>query len=805
VEQQHYGAEQIKVLEGLEAVRNTPGMYIGNTSSEGLHQLVWEVVDNAVDEALAGYCHNISVTIHLDSSVTIEDDGRGIPTEMHPTEKIPAAEVVMTMLHAGGKFEGDSYKVSGGLHGVGVSVVNALSELLKLEIKREGQVCRQTYRRGKKDTELEVVGTTKRNGTKVTFKADSTIFGDLELSYETVAARLRELAFLNKGLKITFEDERSQKPAAVFEYEGGIVSFVEHLNRAKKTMDGPPIYVLGEKDSSLVECSIQYNDGYSETVFSYCNNINTFEGGTHLSGFRAALTRTVNQYANSKGLLKNGKTQLAISGEDLKEGLTAVLSVRMLNPQFDSQTKSKLGNMDIKGLVEQLINEKLSEYLEENPQTAKWIINKALEASRAREAARKARELTRRKSALESSALPGKLADCQEKDPIMAELFIVEGESAGGSAKQGRDRRTQAVLPLKGKILNVEKARFDKILQSQEIRTLITALGTGIGEEDFDIHKIRYHKIIIMTDADVDGSHIRTLILTFFFRWMVEVINRGYLYFAQPPLFKIKKGKEQLYVKDENELDDIILKNGLDNVKVKNSAGESLDISVLTNVIKNTLRLEKILDVYERRNEDRVVLKAFVSEGFNLESLETMEGISEIVERVAKRIENRHPEIMPIVMNVDKDEEESKYYVDVKTNRNGLSRFTRINLGLAESPSFHEISSIINRVGAVVQPPFILEMGDKTMEALSFTRLVEVVLDQGHKNLAIQRYKGLGEMNAEQLWETTMNPDDRRILQVAVADAVKANEIFSTLMGDQVEPRRQFIEQNALNVVNLDY
>ena len=469
-EQRHYGAENIKVLEGLEAVRNTPGMYIGNTSSEGLHQLIWEVVDNAVDEALAGYCHNISVVVHLDSSATVEDDGRGIPTDIHPTERIPAAEVVMTILHAGGKFDSDTYKVSGGLHGVGVSVVNALSELLKLEIRRAGQVFRQIYRRGKKASELEVIGTTKRNGTKITFKADPEIFGTVDFSYEIIAARLRELAFLNKGLRITFEDERSENPAVVFEYEGGILSFVEHLNRAKKTMEGDPIYITGEKDSNVVECAIQYNDGYSETVFSYCNNINTFEGGTHLSGFRGALTRTINQYANAKGLLKNGKSQLSITGEDLREGLTAVLSVRMLNPQFDSQTKSKLGNMDIRGIVEQLINEKLGEYLEEHPQTGKWIINKSLEAGRAREATRKARELTRRKSALESSALPGKLADCQERDPAQAELFIVEGESAGGSAKQGRDRRTQAVLPLKGKILNVEKARFDKIIQSQEIR-----------------------------------------------------------------------------------------------------------------------------------------------------------------------------------------------------------------------------------------------------------------------------------------------------------------------------------------------
>jgi len=802
---QNYGAEQIRVLEGLEAVRNTPGMYIGNTSSEGLHQLVWEVVDNAVDEALAGYCKNISVIIHLDSSVTVEDDGRGIPTEIHPTEKIPAAEVVMTMLHAGGKFDSDTYKVSGGLHGVGVSVVNALSEILKLEIRRRGQVFRQTYRRGKKASELEVVGSTKRNGTRITFRADEEIFRTIDLSYDIVAARLRELAYLNRGLKITFEDERSQKDTVVFEFEGGIVSFVEHLNRAKKTMDPKPIYISGEKDGNDIECAIQYNDGYAENIFSYCNNINTFEGGTHLSGFRAALTRTINQYAGSKNLLKNGKTQLALSGDDLREGLTAVLSVRMLNPQFDSQTKSKLGNLDIRGIVEQLVNEKLSEYLELNPQSARWIIQKALDASRAREAARKARELTRRKSALESSALPGKLADCQERDPQQSELFIVEGESAGGSAKQGRDRRTQAVLPLKGKILNVEKARFDKILGNQEIRTLITALGTGVGEEDFDISRIRYHKVIIMTDADVDGSHIRTLLLTFFFRIMADVINRGYLYFAQPPLFKIKKGKEEVYVKEESALDDIILANGLENVKVWTKDGQSLEGTLLVNVIKNVLRMEKILDLFERKNMEKLVLKTFIQEGLTAQCLSSETETRSITASVRVRLEDRHPELMPLLIKVEKDEEESKYFVDVRSKRDGSSRRTRIDFDLTDSPSYAEIAAINQRVRSVGEPPFILDTEDGAIEIPSFSGLVNRVMEQGRKKVSVQRYKGLGEMNAEQLWDTTMNPDHRRILQVSIEDAVKANEIFSTLMGDQVEPRREFIEKNALNVVNLDY
>jgi DNA gyrase subunit B len=804
-EDKYYGAENIRVLEGLEAVRNTPGMYIGNTGSEGLHQLVWEVVDNAVDEALAGYCHHIAVIVHLDSSVTVEDDGRGIPTGMHPTEKIPAAEVVMTMLHAGGKFDSNTYKVSGGLHGVGVSVVNALSEILKLEIRRDGDVFRQTYRQGKKVTELEHVGSTRRTGTKITFKADREMFGNLELNYETIAARLRELAYLNRGLSITFEDERSEKSQVTFAYEGGIVSFVEHLNTAKSTMDGPVIYFSGERDTNYVECAIQYNDGYAETVFTYCNNINTFEGGSHLSGFRAALTRTINQYANAKGVLKNGKTQLSISGEDLREGLTAVLSVRILNPQFDSQTKSKLGNMEIKGIVEQLINERLSEYLEENPQTAKWIINKGLEASRAREAARKARELTRRKSALEMSALPGKLADCQERDPAQAEIFIVEGESAGGSAKQGRDRRTQAVLPLKGKILNVEKARFDKIIQSQEIRTLITALGTGIGQEDFDISKVRYHKIIVMTDADVDGSHIRTLLSTFFFRWMPEVINRGYLYFAQPPLFKVKKGKEEFYVKEESALDDLILNQGLEKVRIIKGDGEMLEGPILVNIIKNLVRREKILDVFERKNMEKLVIKAFISAGMNQNCLENAGCAAEMVAKVLNHIETEYPEILPVNIEIGEDEEESKYFIEVKSYRNGLVRSTSLDFDLMESPSFEEIVTISEKVQIVGEPPFAVEMDDKKVEMTSLSTLVDMVLESGRKKFSVQRYKGLGEMNAEQLWDTTMNPEKRKLLQVTIEDAVKANEIFSTLMGDQVEPRRDFIERNALNVVNLDY
>jgi len=711
----------------------------------------------------------------------------------------------MTRLHAGGKFDNDTYKVSGGLHGVGVSGVNALSAFLRLEIRRGGQVYRQTYRKGRKISDLDPVGTTKRTGTKVTFKPDEEIFGSIEFSYEIVAARLRELAYLNRGLTVTFEDERSSKEPVVFQYDGGIVSFVEHLNRAKKTIDAKPIYLSAEKDDIFVECAVQYNDGYSETLFSYCNNINTFEGGTHLSGFRAALTRTFNSYANAQGLLKNGKSQISISGEDLREGLTAVLNVRMFNPQFDSQTKSKLGNLEIKGIVEQLINEKLGEYLEENPQIARWVIAKAIDASRAREAARKARELTRRKSALEISALPGKLADCQERDPQQAELFIVEGESAGGSAKQGRDRRTQAVLPLKGKILNVEKARFDRIIQSQEIGTLITALGTGIGEEDFDVSKIRYHKIIIMTDADVDGSHIRTLLLTFFFRWMADLINRGYLYFAQPPLYKVKRGKSELYVKDENQLEDIILQSGLENVKIARRDGEVFEGTLLMNSIKNLLRAEKILDLFERKNMDRLVLKTFVREGMDQSSLADKAAATDIVERVARRIEEKYPEIGPVRFDIDMDEEESTYIIHVYTRRNGSRRKTTVDYDMTLSPAFVEVATITNKVTVLGEPPFPVTLDGKIIEVPSVSGLVELITQQGRSKISMQRYKGLGEMNAEQLWETTMNPEKRVLLQVTVEDAVRANEIFSTLMGDQVEPRREFIEKNALNVVNLDY
>lgn len=804
MEETSYGAEHIKVLEGLEAVRNTPGMYIGNTSHEGLHQLVWEVVDNAVDEALAGYCRNINVVIHLDSSVTIEDDGRGIPTDIHEQQKIPATEVVMTVLHAGGKFDSDSYKVSGGLHGVGVSVVNALSEHLKLEIRRQGSVFRQVYARGKKETDLETVGTTKRTGTKITFRADQEIFGDIEINYDIIAARLRELAYLNKGLRISLDDERSEKEQVVFQFDGGIVSFVEHLNRAKKTMEGSPIYINGEKEGNFVECAIQYNDGYSETLFSYCNNINTFEGGTHVSGFRGALTRTVNQYATVKGLLKNGKSQSSISGEDVREGLTAVLSVRMMNPQFDSQTKSKLGNMDIRGIVEQLINEKLSEYLEENPQSARWIVQKAVDAGRAREAARKARELTRRKSALESASLPGKLADCQERDPAKSELFIVEGDSAGGSAKQGRDRRTQAILPLRGKILNVEKARFDKIVQNQEIRTLITALGTGIGEEDFDISKIRYHKVIIMTDADIDGSHIRTLLLTFFFRTMVEVINKGYLYFAQPPLFKVKKGKTELYVKDEGSLDDVVLNHGLENLIVKNYQG-NLEGRLLVNIVKSLLRMHKVLDVFERKHNERLVLKEIASEGVSADSFKDKNELAIVAERVRNRLKEHYADFEYIEFDITPDEEESLFSLNIETRREGAARKTVIDSALVESPAFLEISSIARKLAAFGEPPFAIQTETGIQEAQSFSDLVDTIMDHGRKKIGIQRYKGLGEMNADQLWETTMNPEKRKILQVTIEDAVRATEIFSILMGDQVEPRREFIERNALNVVNLDY
>ena len=793
-EEKKYGAESIQVLEGLEAVRKRPAMYIGSTSVNGLHHLVYEVVDNAIDEALAGFCDEINVIIHEDNSVTVEDNGRGIPVDMHETQNMSAAEVVMTVLHAGGKFndEGDgAYKVSGGLHGVGVSVVNALSSRLDLEIRRDGKVYCQSYVRGVPLQPLQVDGETIKRGTKITFWPDSEIFESSDFSFSTLSQRLRELAFLNAGVKINISDARSEK-SYEFIYEGGIRSFVEYLNRAKSALHPEPIYFHGEKGGAEIEIAIQYNDGYDEKIFSFANNINTHEGGTHLSGFRGALTRTMNSYASANNLLKNIK--VAISGDDMREGIAAVISVKLSDPQFEGQTKTKLGNSEVKGYVETLMNDQLATFLEENPQVAKKILEKGIEAARAREAARKARDLTRRKGALEGLSLPGKLADCQEKDPALCEIYLVEGDSAGGSAKQGRERRYQAILPLKGKILNVEKARFDKLLTSNEIRTLITAMGTGIGKDDFDIAKLRYHRIIIMTDADVDGSHIRTLLLTFFFRQMPEIVERGHLYIAQPPLYKAKRGKRELYLKDDDGLLDYLLDTGTEGVVLEMEKGKKVlrgkqIIPTLKSIINYNQHFEKIVNRGVPSEILRMFLQGKIRNGF---------ADSANLEPLAEQLRQLEPDAKFEVMeNPDR----------ILVNFGNLH--ARIDRQTVEILSSHEYKLLLQSYRQIenicqCDSAILMTEGKDNVEISSRQELLDVFFARAKKGQYIQRYKGLGEMNPEQLWETTMDPEKRVLLQVTIEDAVRADEIFTVLMGDQVEPRREFIEQNALNVANLD-
>ncbi|MGK2906712.1 MAG: DNA topoisomerase (ATP-hydrolyzing) subunit B [Desulfuromonadales bacterium] len=786
-----YDAGSIKVLEGLSAVRKRPAMYIGSTSVQGLHHLVYEVVDNSIDEALAGYCDDIKVVIHIDNSVTVVDNGRGIPVDMHPTQKKSAAEVVMTVLHAGGKFDSDSYKVSGGLHGVGVSVVNALSKRLELEIRRDGKVYRQNYERGVPIADLVEDGTTKRRGTRIIFWPDPEIFETTDFSFETLSQRIREMAFLNAGVKIEILDERTDK-SHIFHYEGGIVSFVEYINRAKNPVHPKPIFFTGTREGVEIEIAIQYNDAYDEKIFSFANNINTHEGGTHLSGFKAALTRTMNSYATANNLLKNMKT--TISGEDLREGMAAVISVKVPDPQFEGQTKTKLGNSEIKGYVETLMNEKLAEYLEENPSVARKILEKGIDAARAREAARKARDLTRRKGALDGLALPGKLADCQEKDPALCELYLVEGDSAGGSAKQGRERRYQAILPLKGKILNVEKARFDKMLTSNEIRTLITALGTSIGKDDFDIAKLRYHRIIIMTDADVDGSHIRTLLLTFFFRQMTELIERGYLYIAQPPLYKAKRGKKELYLKDEAALREYLLDEGVEGMSVHmEKSGKVLRgkqiIPTLRNIIEYNEHFEKM--VIKGINPD--VLNIFVRG-------KLQNGFADLVD------------LEPLAIKLRNIDTEANFQVMGEPARILYSRGnlrTFIDQKMLEHLSMYEYKLLLQAYKQVEdiclnEKAVISKDGEQEAAVNDRQELLKHFLSRAKKGQYIQRYKGLGEMNPSQLWETTMDPEKRVLLQVKIEDTIEAEQIFTVLMGDQVEPRREFIEQNAMNVSNLD-
>lgn len=794
-----YNASSIKILEGLEAVRKRPAMYIGSTGASGLHHLVYELVDNSVDEALAGFCSEIFVTIHLDNCITVEDNGRGIPTEMHEGEGVSAAEVVLTKLHAGGKFDNSTYKVSGGLHGVGASCVNALSEILKLEIKRGGKVFQQTYHRGVSQAPLAEVGITDKTGTKIWFKPDPQIFEVLEYSFDTLSQRLRELSFLNKGLKINIRDERTEKEHH-FDYAGGLVSFVEFLNQRKNPINRV-IHLEAEKDMVIVEVALQWNDSYNETIFSFANNINTPEGGTHLSGMRSAMTRCLNAYAEEKNLLKGSDDKP--TGDDMREGLTAIISVKLPNPQFEGQTKAKLGNSEIEGLVRQLVNDRFSAYLEENPAESKRIIGKVLEAARAREAARKARNLVRRKSALEGSSLPGKLADCQEKDPALSELYIVEGDSAGGSAKQGRDRKNQAILPIKGKIMNVEKARFDKMLSSEEIRALITAMGTGIGEEQHNIEKLRYHSIIIMTDADVDGAHIRTLILTFFYRQMPKIIENGHLYIAQPPLYKIKKGKKELYLKNNEAFKEYLIDSGTEEVLLKN-AGKEIRDSELRVLVEKLVAFREVMERMERRYDPRIIRAVVCATDLNKEKLKDESALKGEIEKLKSYLTENYPDVGPLDVVVLDDPEHSSKKIQIKTSFRGMSSQVTFSDEFFGSAEMHELMKLQKDFHQVGQGPFQVWDGEKRLVMKGLEQVCDYIIQQGKHGISIQRYKGLGEMNPSQLWETTMNPETRTLLRVQIEDAVEADQMFTVLMGDQVEPRREFIESNALNVKNLD-
>ncbi len=794
-----YDSSSIKVLEGLEAVRLRPAMYIGSTTEAGLHHLVYEVVDNSVDEALAGFCTDINITIHIDNSLTVVDNGRGIPVDMH-AEGVSAAEVVMTKLHAGGKFDSNTYKVSGGLHGVGVSCVNALSETLHLEIWREGYTWEQDYERGIPKAPLTKAGKAgKKTGTKITFKPDQTIMDATVFNFDTLAARLRELAFLNKGLTITLTDEREDPAKNVeFHFSGGISEFIRHLNRGKQVLHDKPIHFEGDRDLPNggvlhIEIALQYNDTYSESVFSFANNINTVDGGNHLSGFRSALTRTINSAAQAAGLFKDVKENL--TGDDVREGLTAVVSVKLPQPQFEGQTKGKL-NSDIQGQVVQLVNEKLGEFFDKNSAVMKRIIQKAIDAARAREAARKARDLTRRKGAMDSGGLPGKLADCQERDPDRCELFLVEGESAGGTAKTGRDRRTQAILPLKGKILNVEKARYDKMLGHEEIRAMITAIGTGIGVNDFDATKLRYGKIIIMTDADVDGSHIRTLLLTFFFRHMRELIDRGHVFIAQPPLYRIKKGKSEKYIKNDHEFTREILRRATENVSVETAAGgASLQGTELRNFLMQLNELEELARRLERRLRDARAVEVLVNPNLALDTKADF-AQEENLKQAAAALQ-----AVGLASKLSREEEHSTWLLTYEDPTKGERR---VDLELAAQPEYRRMRAIAKQMVKLNQPPFYVVRDARRDKQESWRELLAFVKNEGSRDIQVQRYKGLGEMNADQLADTTMNAETRTLLKVTLEDLVQADEIFTTLMGEDVESRRKFIEENALDVRNLD-
>ncbi|HKX46575.1 MAG TPA: DNA topoisomerase (ATP-hydrolyzing) subunit B [Planctomycetota bacterium] len=807
-----YDARSIEVLEGLEPVRKRPAMYIGTTGPDGLHHLVYEIVDNSIDEALAGYCKQIHVSIHPDNSITVDDDGRGIPTDIHPTEGRSAAEVVLTTLHAGGKFDERSYKVSGGLHGVGVSVVNALSARLVLEIKREGKLWRQTYQRGQPDGPLEAVGDAIATGTRITFLPDPQIFQITEFSFDVLSQRLRELSFLNAGVRIVIEDQRNDKRHD-FCYEGGIISFVEHLNEKRQPLHEEPIFItdtrpLVERSSQAeitVEVALQYNDSYNEAVYSFANNINTVEGGSHLIGFRTALTRTINRYIQNQYKANSKGEKPAVTGDDLREGLTAVISVKLPQPEFEGQTKTKLGTSEVRGIVEAILYQKLSNFLEENPRVARPIIDKVVDAARAREAARKARDLARRKGALADFSLPGKLADCQERDPTKCELFIVEGDSAGGTAKQGRSRETQAILPIRGKILNVERARLDRMLASQEIQALIAALGCGIGQ-DFDITKARYHRVIIMTDADVDGSHIRTLLLTFFYRQMRPLIEAGYLYIAQPPLFKAKRGKQSRYLKDETALEDYLLDLGLAESRVI-AAGRALDDAELRELLHNASGRQKMLDRFRVRLFDERIVDASVTVGAPTvpELADTRRLLDQVAPRIQAEFTRCHgAEAGTIGWSVERDLDHDTGRLVGKLRRGGQELRTALDVACLSSADYQRMQRCQQRLGELGEPPYQLEIAGETQTYPSDTVLLASVLARGGKGVSIQRYKGLGEMNPDQLEETTMKPENRVLLQVRVDDLVEADDVFTTLMGEVVEPRRRFIEDNALNVENLD-
>jgi DNA gyrase subunit B len=796
MKEQKYTAESIKVLKGLEAVRKRPAMYIGSTGPEGLHHLVYEVVDNSVDEALAGYCTQVDVIIHVDNSITVIDNGRGIPVEQHKKEKKSAAEVVMTMLHAGGKFDQKTYKVSGGLHGVGVSVVNALSKRLDLEVKRDGAIWAQSYERGIPLAKLKQIGKTKKTGTKITFWADEDIFDLVEYNFEILAQRMRELSFLNKGLKITIADERANK-SHEFQYKGGIREFVEYLNQSKQTINPKPILFEGEREGVFVDLAIQYNMSYADTIFSFVNNINTTEGGTHLIGFKAALTRSLNTYASSHNLLKDLSEN--ITGDDCREGLTAVLSIKLHDPQFEGQTKTKLGNSEVKGIVESIVNEQLSTYLEENPTVAKKIVMKIIDAARAREAARKARELARRKGVLESTSLPGKLADCQDRDPATSEIFIVEGDSAGGSAKQGRDRRFQAILPLKGKILNVEKARFDKVLRNEEIGTMFAALGISVEPSEESLEKLRYHKVIMMTDADVDGSHIRTLLMTFFFRQMAKLIEQGHLYIAQAPLYKVSRGKEVQYLKDERDYEKFMVRKISEEFKVRaGGRKEILEGEKFRKFFRNLMAKKNYAQFFERKNFPLFLIELLVRNGVDGQEFLS---VKKNVERVMKLIAEKGFSVKLV-----RDEEYGVYEIEFGFHLNGLSVGGKIGMDLITSTEYKNLYRITQELEGMKGPYAVLTNGDGAEKEIleNENKLLEYLFEKGKKGVNIQRYKGLGEMTPAQLWETTMDPERRSLLKVSIVDAAEADRVFGVLMGDEVEERKKFIESNALEALNLD-